>query len=93
MNKEEFVKTIIEGKEEALVDFYADWCGPCQAMMPIVDELEGIKVYRVNIDQEQELAMEYGVMSIPTFISFKDGKEYKKVIGMTSKEELEDMMK
>ena len=93
MNKEEFNKVVIENKEEVLVDFYATWCGPCNAMSEIVDSLENIKVCRIDVDDEQELALSYGVMSIPTFISFKDGKEYKKKIGMCSKEDLEELMK
>ena len=94
LTKEEFQKKVIDGKEECIVDFYADWCGPCQMMMPVMEKIaENHTVYKINVDDENELALSYGIMSIPCIISFKDGKEYKKQVGMCSKSEIEDLLK
>ncbi len=94
ITKEEFDKKIIEGKEECIVDFYADWCGPCQMMMPVMEEIgKSHTVYKVNTDDQDELAFSYGVMSIPCIISFKDGKEYKRHIGVGSKSDIEELLK
>ena len=94
ITKSEFDKKVIEDKEECIVDFYADWCGPCQMMMPVMEEIgKTHKVYKINTDEENELAMSYGIMSIPCIISFKDGKEYKRQIGMCSKSEIEELLK
>ena len=94
LNKNEFQKKVIEGKEECIVDFYADWCGPCQMMMPVMEEIaKEHTVYKINVDDENELALSFGIMSIPCIISFKDGKEYKKQVGMCSKSEIEDLLK
>jgi thioredoxin 1 len=76
-----------------LIYFHADWCGPCQPMKPIIKEIEAemqdkLKVTRVDVDQQQEMASKYGVMSIPTFIFLKEGKEEERLIGATSKESL-----
>ena len=94
INKDEFNKNVIEGKEECIVDFYAEWCGPCQMMMPVMEAVgETHKVYKINTDDEGELAASFGIMSIPCIISFKDGKEYKRHIGVASKSEIEDLLK
>ena len=73
----------------ALVDFYADWCGPCRIVSPIVDEIaeerSDITVGKVNVDDENALAMKYGVMSIPALIVFKDGKEKTRIVGASPK--------
>ena len=94
LTKDEFQKKVIDGKEECIVDFYADWCGPCQMMMPVMEKIAEEKtVYKVNTDDEMDLAMSYGIMSIPCIISFKDGKEYKRHIGMGSKSDIEELLK
>ena len=78
-----------------LVDFYADWCGPCKMLSPIVEEFAAehpeIKVYKVNVDEENKLAIKFRVMSIPTLIVFKDGKVVKQSVGMISKAELTEL--
>ena len=81
-----------------LIDFWATWCGPCRAMMPIVEEIakenEGkIKVCKVNVDEEPELASKFDIMSIPTFVAIKDGKVVGTTLGMQSKEEVLSIIK
>lgn len=72
-----------------LVDFYADWCGPCKALAPILEELEDISVLKINTEEHTDLAVSFGVMSIPTLILFKDGEQVGKKVGFMNKEELE----
>ncbi len=74
--------------EIILVDFYADWCGPCRALGEILETIEDVNILKVNVDEHQNLAMEFGVMSIPTMILFKNGKEVAKQIGALPKSEL-----
>lgn len=73
-----------------LVDFFATWCGPCKMQSPVLEELKedrsDVKVVKIDVDQETEIAREYGVMSIPTLILFKDGKEVAKNVGFMPKE-------
>ena len=93
INNEEFKKEVLESRGFVFVDFYADWCGPCRMLGPIMDEISiEQSVFKINVDSNSDLASEYGVMSIPCVILFKDGKEYKRSIGLKSKEELLDMM-
>ena len=87
LNQNNFNNAIANGT--ALVDFYADWCGPCRMVSPIVDEIaeerSDITVGKVNVDDENALAMKYGVMSIPTLIVFKDGQEKTRIVGARPK--------
>ena len=87
LNQNNFNNAIANGT--ALVDFYADWCGPCRMVSPIVDEIaeerSDITVGKVNVDDENALAMKYGVMSIPTLFVFKDGQEKTRIVGARSK--------
>lgn len=75
-----------------LVDFYADWCGPCQMMGTILETIDA-NILKVNTDEFSELATQHGVMSIPTLILYKDGSEVDKLIGLQSKEDVEDFIK
>ena len=79
-----------------LVDFWAEWCGPCQMVLPIVEklgeELTDVKICKVNVDEQMDLAREYRVMSIPTFLLFKEGQVVKKELGARTKEELLSML-
>ena len=92
-NNENFEQEVLKSEFPVLVDFYADWCGPCKMMAPIVhqlaEEYEGkAKIGKINVDQNIELAQKYRVMSIPTFIFFKDGEAVKTIVGGISKNEL-----
>ena len=85
---------VLEAKEIVLVDFYADWCGPCKMLGPIMEEIaKEHKVYKVNVDASGDLAQQYGIMSIPCVIAFKDGQEVNRSIGLKSKEEMLEMVK
>lgn len=77
-------------KEKVLVDFYANWCGPCKMIAPELEKAQGsIKVVKVDVDVFEDLAREYGVMSIPTLILFNEGKEVKRTIGFIDKDRIE----
>ena len=93
INSEEFEKEVLTSKDIVLVDFYADWCGPCKMIAPILEEIEDASIYKINVDEEQDLAMQYGIMSIPCLISFKDGKEYKRSVGLVEKETISKLLK
>ena len=83
---ENFETEVIESEKPVLVDFWAPWCGPCRMLSPVVDEIaeenSNIKVGKVNVDEQEELAMRFGIMSIPTLIVFKNGEAVKKTMGV-----------
>ena len=89
LNSQNFQNEVLN-KDIALVDFYADWCGPCKMIAPVVEEIANenphIPVGKVNVDDSGELAMAYNVISIPTLIIFKNGKESARLVGYRSKE-------
>ncbi len=87
-NKDDFNNFI---KERVLVDFYADWCGPCKMLAPILEKVDIIDILKVNVDAFPDLAANYGIMSIPTLILFENGKEIKKEIGFKTLEEIKKM--
>ena len=94
---ENFEEEVLKSDKPVLIDFWATWCGPCKMMGPVVEQLateyEGrVKVGKVNVDEEMELAQKYQVMSIPAFLLFKDGKVEKQVMGARPKEDLEAML-
>ena len=93
LSSENFEKEVLKSEKPVLVDFYADWCGPCNAMAPVIEELatelDGkAKVGKINVDENSDIAVKYNVMSIPTLIIFKNGKEEKRLVGLRDKEEL-----
>ncbi len=91
---DEFKKEVLTSNEVVLVDFYADWCGPCKMLSPIMEEVsKDYKVYKINVDSEEDLAYEYRIMSIPCVIAFKDGKEIKRSVGLVDKETILNMVK
>lgn len=89
-SEENFEEEVLKSEGTVLVDFYADWCGPCKAMSPIIDEIaeevSTAKVGKVNVDESGELAMKYNVASIPTIMVFKNGEATKTFIGVTEKD-------
>ena len=96
-NEGNFNQEVLNSKEPVLVDFYAEWCGPCRMMGPVVEQLadryEGrAKVGKVNVDENQALAAAYGVMSIPSFLLFKGGQVVDSVTGGVSPQVLEQMV-
>ena len=94
LTKESFNDLVLNSKDIILVDFYADWCGPCKMLSPIMEEIaKEYVVYKVNVDDESELAREYGIMSIPCVIVFKEGKEINRSIGLKTKDEILDLIK
>ena len=97
LTKENFENEVKKSDKPILVDFYADWCGPCQMQGPIVEKLakenESFKVGKVNVDEQQELAMEYGVMSIPTLMVVKNGEITYKETGVLQENAILDLMK
>jgi thioredoxin 1 len=87
----EFEKEVLASEGKVLVDFYADWCGPCKMLSPILEEVEkesGVKVCKINVDEEGALAMQYGVASIPMLVLFEKGKAQRTTLGYQSKEKL-----
>ncbi len=93
----DFEKEVMAEKGLVLVDFYADWCMPCKMLSPILEELseeiDDVKIVKVNTDRNQELASSFGIMSIPTLLFVKDGKVIDTLVGMRPKEELERVIK
>lgn len=93
LNGENFEEEVLKADKTVIVDFYADWCGPCQMMSPVIDEIakekaDSIKVGKVNVDDNQDLAMEYGVMSIPTIVIMNKGEVQKTFVGVRNKSEI-----
>ena len=86
LNNENFNEEI--NKEKVLVDFYADWCGPCRAMGEVLENIDNLDILKVNVDEHPDIATKYGVMSIPTVIVFSKGEEIKKQVGFLSKDDL-----
>ncbi len=88
------LKDIEIDKGKVLVDFYADWCGPCKMQKAVLDELENdYKIYKINVDENHDLTKKYGILSIPTILLFENGELKEKKVGFTSKEELLKILK
>ena len=98
LTEKNFENEVIKSSLPVLVDFWAEWCGPCKMMSPIIDQVASdmqgkLKVAKVNVDEEQELAARFNIMSIPTMIVFKTGKPVEMVIGAMSKDQLLNKIK
>ena len=97
VTKQNFNQEVVEVDKMVVVDFWATWCGPCQMLAPVLSEIaeehkDTVKVCKVNVDEEQELAMEFNIMSIPTLVIFKNGKVVKTTVGFHSKTELDGII-
>ena len=96
LTKHNFEAEVLNSEKPVLVDFWATWCGPCRMLAPIIEEIAEenthIKVGKVNVDDEQELAMKFGITSIPTVMIFKGGQAVQTSVGYCSKEKLESMI-
>ena len=97
LGKDNFKKEVEESSNIVLVDFWAPWCGPCKMAAPILEEFakemgDKVVVGKINVDEEPELAEKYGIMSIPTFIVFKNGSAVKSGVGVMQKEELKRLV-
>ena len=89
-SSEDFTDLVKEGK--VLVDFYADWCGPCQMLAPILEEVDFIDIIKINVDKHQELAAKFGVMSIPTLVLMNNGEEVKRDLGFKNIDQIKKMV-
>ena len=97
ITKENFQSEVIDSPSTVLVDFWAPWCGPCRMLSPVVDkladELTDVKICKINIDEQPELASAFNVMSIPTLVVIKSGKPTASSVGVVSREKIIDMLK
>jgi len=89
INAEEFKNAI---NEDCVVAFSTQWCGPCKMLAPTLETINEVAVYKVDADSEAQLCIEYGIRSVPTIISFKEGKEYKRLVGNQTKSKLLEML-
>lgn len=96
VNKNNFNQEVLNSDKPVLMDFWAPWCGPCRMVAPLVEEIakerSDVKVVKINVDEEQELAMQFGVMSIPTLVVMKDGKIVNQVTGARPKDQILAML-
>ncbi|EHO85959.1 thioredoxin [Eubacterium infirmum F0142] len=97
ITNENFEQEVLKSDKPVIVDFWAAWCGPCKMLSPVVDqlaeELEGVKVGKINIDEQMELAEKYNVSSIPCVVAFKNGEEVNRSVGLVPKQKLVDLLK
>ena len=96
IKESDFENVVLKEKGKVLVDFYANWCGPCKMLRPVLEsiasERSDKKIISIDVDEAEDLAREYGIISIPCVILFEDGKEVNRSIGLKSKSEIEGML-
>ena len=96
ITNDNFEQEVLKSDKKVLVDFWASWCGPCRMLSPIIDEVakstDKVKVGKVNVDEESDLATKFAVMSIPTLILFENGKPVKQIVGVQSKDAILKMI-
>lgn len=97
ITKDDFSKEVISSDKTVLVDFYATWCGPCKALAPVLEKIaenhpDDVKVFKVNVDEEEKLAMYFGITVVPTVIIFKNGHTAASFVGLRSASEIEKMI-
>jgi thioredoxin 1 len=97
VSADNFQQEVLGADTPVLVDFYADWCGPCKALAPVIEELadefgDQLKVVKLDVDQNNELAMQYGVQSIPTMVLFNGGDEADRIVGFLPKGQLKEQL-
>lgn len=96
ITKEKFDSEVLKAEGTVLVDFWATWCGPCRMLSPIVDEVASerpdVKVGKINVDEQPELAQQFGIMSIPTLLVFKNGEKVQESVGLIPKEKVEALL-
>ena len=96
ITSENFKSEVLGSSQKVLIDFYADWCGPCKMMGPVVEEIaeehSDVKVVKINVDNAEDIAIKYQIMSIPTLVVVKDGQEVNRSIGLISKEKIEELI-
>ena len=96
ITKENFDREVLKAEGTVLIDFWATWCGPCRMLSPIVDEVASehpdVKVGKINVDEQPELAQQFGIMSIPTLLVFKNGEKVQESVGLIPKEKVEALL-
>ena len=96
LNKNNFENEVLKSDKKVLIDFYADWCGPCRMVGPVVEEIAAehpeYKVCKVNVDEENELAVSFNIMSIPALFVLENGKVTKQAVGVKTKTQILDML-
>ncbi|MDD2377108.1 MAG: thioredoxin [Clostridia bacterium] len=96
IDSNEFLKEVLENKKAVLVDFYASWCPPCKMLAPILEKISTSRadfdIIKVNIDENQDLAMKYKIEVVPTMVVFKDGKSVNKMVGLVNESEIVNLM-
>ncbi len=97
VTEQNFEQEVLNSDMPVLIDFYADWCGPCKMLSPVIEEVSqensNIKVVKINVDESQEIAVKYQVMSIPTLVVIKNGNEVMRSVGLIDKSQIVNMFK
>lgn len=96
VNSNNFKDEVLNSDKKVLIDFNANWCGPCRMLRPVLDEvareIDNVKIFSINVDNADELAREYGVMSIPCLVLIENGKEIRRSVGLISKDEIKKLI-